>query len=521
MIKTMSKPSSKLVKSAGSVGAFTLVSRILGVVRDAVIALLLGASPASDAFFVAFRIPNLLRKFFSDGMLTLSFVPVFTACMAQRGRAQAFAMARSCFLLLSVTGVVIVVAGIAFAPLVVKMVAPGFAPDSYTFALTVLLTRVMMPYIVCVSLMAVAMGVLNCLGHFAAPAAAPIVLNLVILLGAHVLSPLVGSQALALALGVVLGGMAQLALQIPFLLRQGFVFLKRAELFHPGALEAGQKMLPSLVGAAGFQINVFAATVIASTLSSGSISYLYYAERLVQFPMALFAVSVSTVLLPELSRKKGSNDPLAASEAFARALGAVFFITIPAMVGLVALRAPVVSLLFQQGAFDRLCVRETALALLCFCLGLWAFSGTRLLVTLFHGFGDVTTPFRAGMAAIGFNLVAGYFLGHTFGHWGLALSISAAAAINFFILLVRASAHLDSLLVKNLAILACRALFVSVIMYFPVSYGASLVTVELSKGAVLARVAGSVIVGVAVYVGTFMVIWGRGVQLPGDMNKRR
>ncbi len=516
----MSKPSSKLVKSAGSVGAFTLVSRVLGVVRDAVIALLLGASPASDAFFVAFRIPNLLRKFFSDGMLTLSFVPVFTAYLTQRGRVQAFAMARSCFLLLSVTGVAIVVAGIAFAPLVVRMVAPGFAPDSYTFALTVLLTRIMMPYLVCVSLMAVAMGVLNCLGHFAAPAAAPIVLNLVILLGAYVFSPLVGSPALALALGVVLGGIAQLSLQVPFLLQQGFGFIKKAELLHPGTLEAGQKMLPSLVGAAGFQINVFVATVIASTLSSGSISYLYYAERLVQFPMALFAVSVSTVLLPELSRKKGSKDPLAASEAFARALGTVFFITIPAMVGLVALREPVVSLLFQQGAFDLLCVRETALALLCFCLGLWAFSGTRLLVTLFHGFGDVATPFRAGLAAIGFNLVAGYLLGHSLGHWGLALSISAAAAINFFILMARVSAHVDSLLVKNIAILTCRSLFVSVIMYVPVSYGASLITVELSKVEMLAWVAGSVIVGIVVYVGMFMVIWGPGLQLVRGINKR-
>jgi putative peptidoglycan lipid II flippase len=520
MIKTLSKPSSKLVKSVGSVGAFTLVSRILGVVRDGVIALLLGVSPASDAFFVAFRIPNLLRKFFSDGMLTLSFVPVFTACLTRGGRDRAFAMARSCFLLLSVTGVAAVVAGMAFAPLVVRMVAPGFAPDSYTFSLTVLLTRIMMPYIVCVTLMAVAMGVLNSLGHFAAPAAAPIVLNLVILLGAYTLSGLMGSPALALALGVVLGGIAQLALQVPFLLKQGFGFFQKTELLHPGTLEAGKRMLPSLVGAAGFQINVFAATVIASTLPPGSISYLYYAERLVQFPMALFAVSVSTVLLPELSRKTGSNDPLAASEAFARALGAVFFITFPAMVGLAALGEPVVSLLFQQGAFDLLCVRETALTLLCFCLGLWAFSGTRLLVTLFHGFGDVVTPFRAGMAAIGFNLVAGCFLGHKLGHWGLALSVSAAAAINFFILLARASAYLDALLIKNIALLACRSLFVSAIMYFPVSYGASLVTVELTKAEVLARVAGSVILGIVVYVGTFILIWGSGFQLLRDMNKR-
>ncbi|MCP4115939.1 MAG: murein biosynthesis integral membrane protein MurJ [Desulfobacteraceae bacterium] len=521
MIKRMSKPSSKLVKSAGSVGAFTLVSRILGVVRDAVIALLLGASPASDAFFVAFRIPNLLRKFFSDGMLTLSFVPVFSGYLTQGGRSRAFDMARSCFLLLSVTGVAVVIAGIAFAPLVVGMVAPGFAPDSYTFSLTVLLTRIMMPYIACVCLMAVAMGVLNSLGHFAAPAAAPIVLNLVILLGAYVLSPLVGSPALALALGVVLGGMAQLALQVPFLLKQGLSFFKKTELLHPGTLEAGRRMLPSLVGAAGFQINIFVATVIASTLSAGSISYLYYAERLVQFPMALFAVSVSTVLLPELSRKKGANDSLAASEAFARALGGVFFITIPAMVGLVALREPVVSLLFRQGAFDLSCVRETALALLCFCLGLWAFSGTRLLVTLFHGAGDVATPFRAGMAAIGFNLVAGYLLGHGLGHWGLALSISAAGAINFFILLAGAPAHVDSLLVKNIAILACRSFFVSVIMYIPVSYGASLITLEFSKAEMLAVVAGSVIVGIVVYVGTFMAVWGTGFELVRDTNKRR
>jgi len=519
--RVMSQHSSKLVKMAGAVGSFTLVSRVLGFVRDAVVAWLLGAGPVSDAFFVAFRIPNLMRKFFSDGVLTLSFVPVFTIYLLHGGKTQAFAMARSSFLLLSTAGAGFVVAGIAGAPMVVGVIAPGFIPGSDAFAMAVLLARVMMPYVLCVIPMAVSMAVLNSMGHFAVPAAAPIVLNLGMILLSLAISPLVSSPALALALGLLLGGILQFSMQIPFLWSFGFRFFQKVRFLHPGVLEALKRMLPSIVGAAGFQINLFAVTIMASTLPLGSISYLYYAERLVEFPMALFAVSVSTVLLPELSRKKGLSDPLALSRIFTRAIKGVFFITIPAMVGLAVLREPVVSLLFQQGVFDHLSVKETAATLLYFCMGLWAFSGTRLLVTLFHSLGDVVTPFWAGLSGILFNLAAGFFLGNTMGHRGLALSVSLAAAINFFILMIRALVHMDLTLVRSIALLACRSLFASVMMYLPVAYMVPLATALPSKADLLVRVAGAVILGSMIYVGIFMVISGSRLGLVYKMVERR
>jgi putative peptidoglycan lipid II flippase len=196
--------------------------------------------------------------------------------------------------------------------------------------------------------------------------------------------------------------------------------------------EAGRRLLPCLVGAAGFQINLFAATVFASMLTGGSISYLYYAERLVQFPMALFAVSISTVLLPVLSTEKNQGSAVEVPGVFARAVKAVVCVSLPAMFGLAALRVPVVSLLFERGVFDGVCVEKTASALLFFTMGLWAFSGNRIIVTLFHARSDVATPFWASVKGIGFNLLACLLLGHLLGYRGLALSVSVAAAVNFF-----------------------------------------------------------------------------------------
>jgi len=309
-------------------------------------------------------------------------------------------------------------------------------------------------------------------------------------------------------MGLLLGGFLQFSIQVPFLWRFGFRFFEKVKLLHPGVLEALKRMVPSIIGAAGFQINLFAVTVMASTLPLGSISYLYYAERLVEFPMALFAVSVATVLLPELSMKKGLRDPLDLSRVFTRAIKGVFFITIPAMAGLAALREPVVSLLFQQGLFDTISVKETAATLLYFCMGLWAFSGTRLLVTLFYSLGDAVTPFWAGAAGILFNLAAGFFLGNTMGHRGLALSVSLAGAINFFILMVRALVHMDPMLVRSVALLACRSIFASVMMYFPVAYMVPFLIALPSKADLLVRVAGVVILGSMIYAGIFMVISG-------------
>ncbi|MDY0221071.1 MAG: murein biosynthesis integral membrane protein MurJ [Desulfobacterium sp.] len=511
MFRFVSKKRSRLLSRFSLVGGLTLVSRILGFARDAVIAWLLGAGPGSDAFFLAFRFPDLMRKFFSDGLLTLSFVPVFTLCLIEQGRKYAFAMARSCFLSVGAAGAVLVIVGIVAAPLIVRVIAPGFSPDLPTYTLAVQLVRVMMPYLALVPLLAVSMGVLNSMGHFAAPGAGPIVFNVSIILGAFSFGSLFPSPVLGLGVGVVMGGLVQLLLQIPFLWAKGFAFFKPTSLFHPGQFEAGKKMVPSLVGAAGFQINLFVATILASTLSSGSISYLYYAERLVQFPLALFAVSFSTVLLPELSREKIRGSDLGVARIFARSIKIVVTVVLPAMFGLAALSVPVVSLLFERGAFDRVCVIETASVLLFFTMGLWAFSGTRIFVSMLHARGDIKTPLRASVMAMGFNLVAGLFLGQAMGYRGLALCISAAGAINCLLLVPGVWASIDRTSKKNIALWACRSLLASAIMLGSVGYGVSLIPEGISKSVLMAWVAGILILGVVVYAGVFVLTFKRGL----------
>lgn len=521
MDPVVSKKTSRLLKRSGIVGGLTLVSRMLGFVRDAVIAWLLGVGLESDVFFLAFRLPDLLRKFFSDGMLTLSFVPVFATCLIEEGRKRAFAMARACFVSVSTAGALLAVAGVVAAPMVVRVIAPGFSPDSYAHGLTVQLVRVMMPYIALVAILAVSMGVLNAMGEFVAPGAGSIVFNLTIIVSAFFLCFRFSSATIAIALGVVLGGFLQLLLQVPFLLKQGFRFFEKTAFHRPGMSAAGRRLFPSLVGAAGFQINLFVATILASTLSTGSVSYLYYAERLVQFPMALFAVSISTVLLPALSMEKIQGTAGEVSGVFARAVKAVVCITLPAMFGLAALRVPVVSLLFERGAFDRLCVQETASALLFLITGLWAFSGNRIFVTLFHARSDVATPFWASVKGIGFNLLAGLLLGPVLGYKGLTLGVSAAAALNFFFLVPGVWSSMDASMKKNIGVWTCRALFASVIMYGSVTYGVSFIPEKISKAALLARVAGMLFLGVAVYTGTFVLTFRKGLgQLVHELGNR-
>ena len=497
----------KLFSGVFTIGTATLVSRILGFVRDAIVAMLFGAGLYSDAFFMAFRIPNLLRKFFSDGVLSLSFIPEFTKYHTLHGKERAFDMARSFFCIISFAGVLLVVCGILFTPGVVSIMAPGFVVHPQKYDLTVALTRIMMPYMGAIFLMAGCMGILNALGHFAAPAVAPIVFNLVIIFFALVLSPLFASPAGALAWGVSLGGVLQLLLQLPFIHAKGFRILKRFSMKNPGAIRAVRTMLPAMVGVAGYQINVLLATFMASRLGDGSISYLYYADRLVQFPLALFTVSVSTVIFPRLASFVASNRQWDAAELFSRGLQLIFFITLPAMAGLMVLRRPIVALLFFQGKFQMTAVLETSAVLFFLSMGLWAFSGTRLFGSLFYAFSDIKTPFMAGICAIGVNMVLGWELMKTMGHSGLALSLSLSGVINLMILLWKSNTYFSASLRKEMVLSWVKALVFSGIMYGVVGWVAALVCPRLDAGklSLVMGVALCIMSGVLVYLGLFFV----------------
>ena len=425
----------RVTKAAGVVGAATLLSRILGFVRDVVIAGFFGAGMASDAFFVAFRIPNLLRRLFAEGSLSIAFIPVFTEYLTRHGEATAFDLARAAVRWLSILLVAGAGCGILLAPLIIQVIAPGFTDSPQKYALTVFMTRLMFPYIFFIGLVALSMGILNVLGHFAAPALAPVLLNLGIIGAAFWIAPHLPQPVVALAIGVMIGGVLQLALQLPFLIQKGFYFWRRANLRHPGLKRIVLLMAPTVLGAAVYQINILIGTLLASLLPEGSVSYLYYADRLVQFPLGIFAIALATAVLPSLSRLASAGDMVGLKETFAYAMQLVLFISIPAMVGLIILREPIVALLFKRGEFDAHTTHMTAIALMHYSVGLWAFSGVRIVVATFYALQDTKTPVRMAVISIVANIALGIALMGPLRHGGLALATSLASILNLGLLL--------------------------------------------------------------------------------------
>jgi len=425
---------SSLKNAAGLVGSLTLASRVLGFVRDMAIAWFFGAGFNTDAFFAAFRIPELLRRLFAEGTLSMSFVSVFTGLMVRKGREEAFQMAGAALKTVSVFLVLAAIAGILLSPVLVRIVAPGFSDDPEKLSLTILLTRMMFPYILFIGLVAVCMGILNALGHFASPALAPVLLNLAMIGSLWWISPLLNRPILGLAIGVVIGGVLQLALQVPFLIKKDVPLFKQAKFYHPGVKQVATLMPTMVLGAAVYQINVLAGTFLASFLPEGSVSYLYYADRVVQFPLGIFAAAASTVVLPSLTRQAMENDISAVRSTFEHALRMVLFITVPAMAGLVALREPIVALLFERGAFDARALSMTAYALLHYSLGIWAFSAIRVVVSVYYALEDTVTPVRIAVLSVAANIVLGAVLMRYMGHGGIALAASLSSMVNFFLL---------------------------------------------------------------------------------------
>ncbi len=492
---------SRVLKAAGVVGAATFLSRILGFVRDAVIAWVFGAGLSSDAFIAAFRIPNLLRRLFAEGSLSSAFIPVFTQYIVRRGRPEAFHLARSAFRLFSVLLILAAIGGILLSPWIVKLVAPGFVADKY--ALTVTLTRLMFPYIFFVGLVALCMGILNVLGHFAVPALAPVLLNISIIGSVLIISPSLSVPVVGLAVGVLIGGVLQLAFQLPVLLRQGFRFWETAQLFHPGLRQIGTLIPPVILGGAVYQINIVIGTILGSLLAEGSVTYLYFADRLVQFPLGVFAIAAATAVLPSLSRQAASEDFQALRDTFAHALKLVFFISMPAMVGLIVLREPIVALLFQRGEFDALATRLTAQALLYYSLGLGAFSAVRIVAATFFAMQDTRTPVKMACFSIIANIILGWILMKPLAHGGLALATSLASILNLALLVRALRNRLGALGWSSLARSFYRTLVSSLIMGVAV-WAAGLVLMPIQNitlAGLLGGVTGCITIGICTYGG--------------------
>ena len=433
----LNKDNVHVTQAAGVVGMATLVSRILGYVRDMVMASLFGAGMASDAFIAAFRIPNTLRRLFGEGSLSIAFVPVFTDCYNRQGREEAERLAASALRLVSGVLALAVVAGIVFSPAAVHLLAYGFTDNPEKYQLCVHLTRLMMPYILFIGLVAMCMGILNVLGHFAAPALAPTVLNITMIGTVFLfawLSPSQITRVTGLALGVLVGGALQLGLQVPFLIHKKIHFWRAAPLWHPAMKQVLVLMGPAVFGAAVYQINGLVICLLGSLLPQGSIPYLYYADRLVQFPLGLFAIAMATAVLPTLSRQATEGQWDALRNTFSHAIRLILFITLPSMVGLIILREPIVALLFEHGAFGGQTTRLTAGALLYYGVGLWAFSAVRILIYTFYALKDTRTPVTAAIIAIATNIGLGVILMGPMKHNGLALALSLASMLHVVLL---------------------------------------------------------------------------------------
>jgi putative peptidoglycan lipid II flippase len=501
----------RVTKAAGVIGSATLLSRIFGYIRDMVFAALFGAGFHSDAFIAAFRIPNLIRRLFGEGSLSISFVPVFTQYLTNKGKDEAFEMARSAIKLLSVLLVIITVSGVVLSPWIVRIFAPGFAGSPEKFALAVILTRIMFPYIFFICLVALSMGILNVLGHFAAPALAPVLLNIAMILSVYIISIFsadLTNRVYGLAFGVVIGGVLQLALQVPFLIKKKFYFWQKAGIWHPGLKKIILLFFPAIFGSAVYQINTLVLTLLASIQSEGSISYLYYADRLVQFPLGIFAIAAATALLPSLSRQSAAKDIKAVRESFVYTLKLVFFVSIPAMVGLIILRQPVVALLFERGAFGSEATGLTANAVLYYSIGLWAVSGVRIVVFTFYALEDTKTPAYTAVISIIANILFGVILMGPMGHAGLALALSLASIINFGLLMRALNTKLGPLKLSSIAESVYKNVICSVIMGIAVWTVASYIIpsgTESLPGQISGLI-GSVLTGLIIY-GVFSVIF--------------
>ena len=349
-------------KAAGAVSGMTLLSRIFGFARDMFIAMAFGSSTAADAFFVAFRIPNMQRRVLGEGAVASAFIPVFSETLENHGQQAAQELTANIFNILLILLTVTSLALFIFSPAVVTLFAPGFLDDQEKFNLTVDLTRWMAPYLFFIGLAAFSMGILNSLKVFALPAATPILQNVSMIAAILILVPQMDEPVMGLAIGVIFGGALQTLIQLPTIIKKGYGWKKRLHFKQPEVIKIAKLMGPAILGLAVYELNLMVDTLLASTLPEGSISYLYYGNRLVQLPLGVFAVALAVVLLPTLSghAAKGKLKELVQTISFSIRL--ILFITIPATIGLIILREPIVNTLWERGEFLQASTQGTAIA---------------------------------------------------------------------------------------------------------------------------------------------------------------
>lgn len=462
-------------RAAGTVAAAVLCSRILGLLRELIFAAFFGAGRNMDAFITAFRAPNLLRDLFAEGALSTAFVTVFSKKIAVEGDSSAWKLASKVAALTTVFMSLITLLGILGASLLIGILAPGFSVEKAQ--LTILLCRIMFPFILLVSLAALVMGMLNAKGIFGAPAMASSFFNLGSIVGGVFfgwwLDPSFREKALiGLALGTLLGGLLQLIVQLPSLRKVGFFFRPDFHWRDAGVRAVLVLMVPAVIAGSAVQVNVMINSIFASWLGDGPISWLSYAFRLMQLPLGVFGVAVATVTLPIISKLAANGEAVCFRETLAKAMRLAVFLTIPSAVGLILLASPIIGLIYQRGKFDLADTAHTAEALRFYALGLVGYSCVKVLSPAFYALDRKWTPMLISFLSIGLNLLLNWLLIFYFGlgYRGLALSTALSACFNFGMLYFIMRRHMKGLETMRFISTAMRS-FVSALAMAAVCWG--------------------------------------------------
>lgn len=483
----------QLARAASTVMVAFLLSRVLGLAREMVIGNQFGTGRDLDAYLAAFRIPDLIFQLIAGGALASAFIPTFTGYLAQGDRKEAWRLASSVLNIVALVLTACALLAAFFAPvLVARVVVPGFSIEDQ--ALTVQLMRVMLVAPIIFGISGIVMGILNSFQHFLLPALAPAIYNLSIILGAVLLVPTMGIHGLAV--GVVAGSLLHLLIQLPELLRRGLAYRPRVDVAHPGVREVGRLMLPRVIGLASVQINFLVNTLLASGLAEGSLAALNYGWMLMLLPQGIFGVAIGTAVFPTFSELAAREDFGELRVTVVRALRLILFITIPAGVGLILLRDPLVQLLLQRGRFDPSSTQAVAWALQFYGLGLFAHSALEIVTRAFYSLHDTRTPVLVGAGAITLNIILSLVLIGPLLHGGLALANSIAAIVEAFVLLVILRGRLKGIdarrLMRSTMRISVAALGMALSVYW---FG------ELAQHShVLFRAGGAMVLGGVVYL---------------------
>jgi putative peptidoglycan lipid II flippase len=497
-----------LLRSAGSISLATAMSRVLGLVREQVQSYYFGAGFVTDAFLAAFRIPNLLRDLFAEGALSSAFVPTFTGIKEHEGPEAAWRLANRLFTLLAAILTAVTLGIFVFAPWIMRVYAAGFSPEKLALAVT--MTRILSPFLLAVAAASVAMGILNTYGRFFVPALAPALLNVAAVLGVILFYPVFvrfgWPAGLVLAFGAMAGGVLQFGVQVPSLRRLGFRFRPDWAPRDPGLVRIAWLMLPATIGQAATQINFLVDTWLASRYGNGPITWLSLAFRLIQLPIGLFGVAIGMANLARVSRDAAVGDREGLRTNLSAALRAAALLALPATAGLVALREPIIQVIFEHGRFDHASTLNTAAALLCYALGLYAYAVTKIQVPTFYALGDTRVPVAASTIAVVAKLAANGAFVFTLPaigvspFLGLALSTSIAAWTNLGILAWGLRKRAGSIAGHGVVRATLSMAVVSIVMGTCCGGAHALLVRLLPGGGVvgeIARLAAAVAVGVA------------------------